>query len=74
MTLWVLASTILTPKAHRRVEKMSILNNPGIGIDVKCVVGNHPLTTVPDIDYYLDPIITGNDLAGRSLQSVLGVF
>lgn len=47
-------SDILTPKAHRRVEKMRVGNNPGIESDFECVVGGHPLIVFGDFRFSPD--------------------
>ena len=69
-------SDILTPKAHIRVEKMRVGNNPGIETDFKRVAGDHPLIIFGDFRFLYQELVReqpgGVFLAGRSRRVLRG--
>ena len=51
------------------MKKMRLGNNPGIGVDVKCVVGSHPLIILPNFDFILIQELRGTTCQVVPLRS-----
>ena len=51
------------------VEEMRVGNDPGIGVDVKCVVGSHPLIILPNFDFILIQELRGTTCQVVPLRS-----